>query len=290
MKFVFFGSPELAQIVLERMCRHGAIPAAVVCSPDRPAGRHGTLKACAVKRYLASEHPEVLLLQPEDPSDSVARLQEINADIFVVAAYAKILPASIVEMPRLGTMGVHPSLLPKWRGASPIQSAILNGDMTTGVSLYLLDAKMDHGPVVAQSSYEVKGTEDYEVLEAKLAYMGGELLSSILPSIDDAVLRAKDQDHSLATFTKKFQTADAQILEEDLGKALAGDEKAAIKAYRMIRAFSREPVAWALVSSLDIGSIKIRNKRIKLLSAKIEDGALKISRLQIEGKTPIDLY
>src|SRR3989344_5918744 len=139
MKFVFFGSPEFAAIVLEKLIKAGFMPAAVVCAPDAPAGRKKIPTPPPAKvrimNYEERIKNKIQILQPETLSIIHDSLFVIQPDFFIVAAYAKIIPKEILDIPRLGTIGVHPSLLPKYRGASPIQSAILNDEAETGTTL-----------------------------------------------------------------------------------------------------------------------------------------------------------
>src|ERR1700690_3293179 len=140
MKYVFFGSPRFAAIVLQKLIDGGIAPAAGVCNPDRPVGRKKIVTPPPVKTLVVSTSSEIDILQPEKLDDMFTkRLAAIEPDFFVVAAYAKIIPANVLAIPRLGTIGTHPSLLPKYRGASPIQAALLGGDAKTGTTLYLMD-------------------------------------------------------------------------------------------------------------------------------------------------------
>src|SRR6266481_8138985 len=150
MKYVFFGTPEFAAIVLDELIAAGFLPDAIICNPDRPAGRKKVITPPPVKKLIAERglESQTKILQPEKPTPELFKEFD-DIDFFVVAAYAKIIPQSILDIPRLGAIGVHPSLLPKYRGSSPIQSAILAGEMETGVTLYMLDHKMDHGPMLA---------------------------------------------------------------------------------------------------------------------------------------------
>ena len=160
MKFVFFGTPEFAAIILEKLIKAGFIPEAVVCNPNQPVGRKKIITSPPVKQVILNLESgiknKIKILQPEKLLDIKSQLSVVNCQLFVVAAYAKILPKEILEIPRLGTIGVHPSLLPKYRGATPIQTAILNGDEITGTTIFLIDEKMDHGAIIANSEFRIQ--------------------------------------------------------------------------------------------------------------------------------------
>jgi methionyl-tRNA formyltransferase len=274
MNYVFFGTPRFAEIVLGELIKADLSPIAVVCNPDRPIGRKKIITPPPVKT-LALAHG-VAVFQPETlTGDFEKELTALAPDFFVVAAYAKIIPQSILAIARLGTIGTHPSLLPKYRGASPIQSVILAGEQTTGVSLYLMDAKMDHGPILAKEQLSVAEDETYPDLEARLAHCGGILLVRTIPEFFAGKIHPTEQDHTAATFTKKFKTEDGFVDEDALAAALHGKgDPAAI--YRKILALNPEPGAWTLRDG----------KRLKLLEASIENGSLELLVTQTEGERP----
>jgi methionyl-tRNA formyltransferase len=276
MRFAFFGTPRFAETVLSKLIDAGFVPMAVVCNPDRPVGRKKIVTAPPVKQFIKNRGAKSEILQAEDPSLLVAHLATVHLDVSVVAAYSKILSSELVTLPRLGTIGVHPSLLPKYRGASPIQSVILNGESETGVTIYQLDEKMDHGPILAQRTFSLDGTETYLELEERLAQIGGDLLTDILPRYLAGECLAKPQDHKQATFTKKYTTKDAFVAPEALESAKREGGDSATVIYRKIRAFHPEPGAWT-----------IRNgKRLKLLGADLRGGKLALAMIQEEGGVP----
>jgi len=221
---------------------------------------------------------KIKILQPEKLSDIKSQLSDVNCQLFIVAAYAKILPKEILEIPRLGTIGVHPSLLPKHRGATPIQTAILNGDEITGTTIFLIDEKMDHGAIIANSEFRIQNSElNYELLMRKLAELSADLLIEILPNIEEKIKNAMPQNESQATYTKKFKTEDAYIEPIDLEKAQNGSANSpqvAVQIERKIRALNPEPGVFTIIN----------DKRIKLLESKISDNKLKLIKIQKEGK------
>jgi methionyl-tRNA formyltransferase len=294
MKFVFLGTPEIATPVLEALFNAGLIPAAVVTNPDKPQGRKQIITPPPVKQFvlerLAADATSTTnrtapkILQPEKLNENfLAEISALDPDIFIVAAYSKLIPKSILSVPRLGTIGAHPSLLPKYRGPSPIQTAILDGAPEVGMSLYLIDEKMDEGPIVAQRKLEnyTPGTLDNIQLSKKLFALGGEMLVEVINnSGSDFKINAKPQDHSSATYTKKFSTEDAFVPEEELRTATSGEKlEAARNIHNKILAFTPEPGTWTIQNG----------KRTKLLASRIENGKLILTKIQEEGKTPRDV-
>ena len=268
-------------------------PVALVCNPDRPIGRKMIVTPPLTKGVILRKSLlEIDVLQPEKINEEfLNKLGSYEADFYIVAAYAKILPAELLNIPKLGIIGVHPSLLPKLRGSSPIQSAILEGDTQTGVTLYLLDEKVDHGPILAKRELEFpvspstpssgpRGNFQFPILSQKLAELGADLLIETLPKYINGEIKPQAQDESQATYTKKFSTQDAYIEPKDLEIAQEKGGDKAIEIERKIRALNPEPGTFTL--SLSKGGLK----RTKLLEAKIIDEKLKITKIQVEGKKP----
>jgi methionyl-tRNA formyltransferase len=210
MRVVFFGSPEAALPSLEALLAAGHDILLAVTQPDRPAGRGRRLAACPVKR-LALERG-ISVLEPErirrDP-ETLARLTAAGADIHVVVAYGQIIPLAIIDLPALRTINVHFSLLPKYRGASPVARAILNGEIKTGVTIFRLNARMDEGDILAVAETEIGPEETTGVLERRLAGIGANLLVETLAVIDRLV--PVPQDHSKATLAPKLRKEDGRI-------------------------------------------------------------------------------
>ncbi len=284
MKYVFFGSSDFSIIVLQKLINVGMLPQAVVCNPDRPVGRDHVLTPPPVK-VLALEH-SIPVLQPEKLSvESLAGYTDV--DCFVVAAYAKIIPQEVLDIPRLGVVGVHPSLLPKYRGATPIQTVIAGGVPETGVSLFLVDSKVDHGPVIATSAPVAVDRGYYKDLEAELALVAGDLLIETLPKLLDATVKLEVQDEAAATLTKKLATSDGFVPFDEVQAAIAGDLDKAATIECKIRAYTPEPGVWTQVDSATFGELHVQNKRVKLLEAIVKPEGLVITQLQVEGKTPV---
>ena len=276
-KFIFFGTPEFASIVLEKLVAAGFIPEAVVCNPDRPAGRHHIITPPKIKKYILENDLPIEILQPENPNDIRPKLLEINPDLFIVAAYGKILPGEIIDIPRLGTVGVHSSLLPKYRGTSPIHGAILAGEKETGATLFMMDEKMDHGTILAQYKVPITGNDTHETLFPKIWGGGGKMLAEILPDIFAGKIKPNVQNEADATYTKKFTSVDGFVEEQELEAALGGDSEKAAAIDRKIRAFGVEPGVWTLKNG----------KRVKLLEAELQNGKLVLKTIQTEGQKPV---
>jgi methionyl-tRNA formyltransferase len=283
MRYVFFGTPQFAKIVLNGLIGGNTPPIALVCNPDRPIGRKKTVMPPAAKIVALKNNENggtpVEIFQPEKiDAGFIKQFHLLEPDFFVVAAYAKILPHTILSIPRLGTLGVHPSLLPKFRGASPIQSAILAGEATTGITIYLLDEKTDHGPILIQKQLATENPIyqlSYVDLEEKLALLGAQLLLQIMPDFAAGKIIGQPQDESQATFTKKFTTADAFIEPFDLATAIDGsDAEKSDAIMRKINAFNPEPGAWTFQNG----------KRIKLFEAELNGTSLRIKKIQEEGQ------
>jgi len=288
MRFVFFGTAEFSEIVLKKMIEGGCAPDLVICNPDRPVGRKKTITPPLTK-VLAKGY-KIKTWQPEKLDYKEFADQVDGIDFAVVAAYAKIIPQDIVDFPKLGTIGVHPSLLPKYRGASPIQSVLLSGEKETGVTLYLMDEKLDHGAILAQRKTIIGDHEDYSRLENRLAELGGALLAETLQDFHDGKIKPLVQDEDRATSTKKFSTQDAFVDYKDLLEAENGNLEKARKINRMIRAFVLEPGAWTLqptpASAKVMGGRQGKSQRVKLLASEVIASGLKLMKTQAEGKKP----
>lgn len=241
IKFVFFGSSQFSLYVLEELERVGLSPTLVIDS---------------AKKTLPME-----------------KLKKLEADVFVVASFGKILPKELLALPKHQTLNVHPSLLPQLRGASPIQSTILGlGD--PGVTIIRMDEKMDHGPIIVQAKVSLsQWPEHYQKVEEKLARAGGQLLGLLLPKWVLGEIPEKPQDHTLATFTKLIQKEDGLLNLEDNPEI----------NLRKILAYSTWPGAYFFFKT-KIG----KELRIVVKNAKIEDGKLVLMRIIPEGKKEMD--
>jgi len=263
MNFAFFGTDEFSVKALNTLKQHGFLPSLIITTPDKPQGRKMTLTPPPVKVW-ASEN-NIDFIQPPKLKDFP--FPSGDWDVFIVASYGKIIPQTILDTPKFGTLNIHPSLLPKYRGATPLESAILSDDTETGVTIIILDAEMDHGPIVAQTK-TLLSNKFYVELRDELAETGANLVANILPDFITGQIIPTDQDHTQATFTKKITKEDGLInLTDD-----------PIKNFRKIRAFTPWPSAYFFDTRNG------KNIRTIIKKAHLEGGALKIDRVIPEGK------
>ena len=275
VKFVFFGSSKFSCIILDELKAAGFLPSLVVAVKDKPKGRKLLITPPDTKVWANANG--IPCLQPEklNDSDFQKRLLEEAADganLFIVASYGKIIPRAVLDIPKYGTLNVHPSLLPKLRGATPIQSAILT-ENETGVSIMLLDEEMDHGPILGQEKTDFTGENTgwppyADILEEMLAKMGGQLLVKTIPGWIEGKIKAVAQNHEAATYTKKITKEDGLI-------DLADNAEENLKK---IRAYAGWPSAYFFSEK---NGTKIR---VAIKKATIEDGNLKLIRVIPESK------
>lgn len=277
LKFAFFGTPDIASNTLDILKNNGYMPSLIITSPDKPAGRGLHLKPSSVS--LWAEKNNIPCLKPEkinaefvnNLSSSLPR-GSTPVDLYVVVAYGKILPEALIHIPTLGTINIHYSLLPKYRGASPLPSALLNGDTITGVSIQQMAYKLDSGPILATKEISIDVKETKEELKNKLINLGGNLLCEIMPKIIDKSITPKVQDEKEATYCTK-------ITKED-GEINPGEDP--IKIYNKYRAFYGWPGTYFFV-------IKHNKKiRVKIKEAVYENNLFIIKRVTPEGKKEIN--
>ncbi len=208
-KIVFIGTPEFGAIVLEGLCKANLKPALVITAPDKPVGRKQIITPPPIK--LIAEKYKISVSQPEKIQDTRYEIQNTKPDLIIVAAYGQIIPKEILEVPKYGCLNVHPSLLPKYRGSSPVQAAILNGDKKTGVTIMLMDEKMDHGPILAQRALEIEEKETAGMLHNGLAELGARLLLETIPRWQKGLVKPQPQDETKTTYTKILTREDGKI-------------------------------------------------------------------------------
>lgn len=269
--FAFFGTPRFSVQVLDALESHGLLPALIITAPDRPRGRGLEITPSPAKAWAMERGIDVLTPDKIRTEEFVAELKNTDWDLFVVAAYAKLIPKNILDIPHKGSLNVHPSLLPKFRGPSPALSAILENERTTGVSIMLMDEKMDSGPVLAQGRIELDETDwppKGSMFEDLLATEGGNLLAETIPLWLQGEVTPEIQNESQATFTKKFTDEDSLV-------NLAGDAQ---KELCKIRAFDKNPKAHFFQDG----------KRVIVVEAHIENSTLVLDRVIPEGKKEMD--
>lgn len=242
MKIVFFGTSENSVILLEAIAPHFQV-VGIVTMPDAPVGRKQVMTPSLVAQFAAGSEllKDVPIFKPVNPKEDefLNDLKALEADMFLVLSYGKILPEEVIDIPPLKTVNVHPSLLPLYRGATPIQSALLNGETVTGNSIIVMDAEMDHGPLLAQHEVAIEPTETYPELEAKLAKDSAQMILEIIPQYAEQRLEPREQEHEKATFTKYISKADGKVNWEEPVE----------KIYNRYRAFYRWPGIWTTWNS-----------------------------------------
>jgi methionyl-tRNA formyltransferase len=268
----FFGTPDFSARFLQGLIEDPYFEVVgVITQPDEPVGRKKILTAPPTK-ILALEKC-IQVFQPVKMKDEefLKAVESLKADVFIIVAYGRILPQALLELPRLGCINVHPSLLPKWRGPSPMQSAIVAGDSETGISVMKIDAEMDHGPILAQKAIALQPSETVESLTNTVVHVGVPLLLETLKTYHAGMIKPVEQDHSRATFCKLLTREDGQINLVDDPKIL--DQK--------IRAYNPWPGTWTILERAG------KPLRVKILKAKLEQGMLELTQVQPEGGKPM---
>lgn len=263
INWVFFGTSKFSVLILEELKSRGFLPSLVVTVQDKPKGRKLILTPPEVKIWAEKEN--IPYIQPKKlDNETYLKLLNSKPELFVVASYGKIIPQNVLDIPKHKTLNVHPSLLPKLRGPSPIQNAILS-EQETGVTIMRLDAEMDHGPIVVQQKITIVDWPPYtEDLEEILAKTGGNLLAKILPDWIDGKIEEKEQNHKLASYCKKIEKIDGKLNFNDSPHI----------NLRKIRAYHIWPGAYYLDE----------NKRIIVKKAHVENGELILDTIVPEGR------
>ena len=234
LNIVFAGTPDFASDILQTLLQGPHSIQAVFTQPDRPAGRGRQLQMSAVKQ-LAMRH-NIPVYQPSSlkTPEEQALLQALKPDLFLVVAYGLILPSAVLSMPKYGCWNVHASLLPHWRGASPIQQAILQGDSLSGVTIMQMDAGLDTGDIISLHPCAVELRATSETLTKRLSIIAGEALEKSLAALEQGTLSRQKQDSSKASFAPKISKAAAKI----------NWNQTAIQIDRQIRAYNPWPIAF----------------------------------------------
>jgi len=233
MKIVFAGTPEFSLPTLQLLLESPHELVAVYTRPDRPAGRGRQTCESPVKQFAKSNKVPVLQPAVLKTADSQAELAAMQADLMVVVAYGLLLPPAVLKLPGLGCVNVHASLLPRWRGAAPIQRAIYAGDHETGVSLMQMEAGLDSGPVLASARCPIAADDTGSRLHDKLSLLGADLLGDNLAALEQAALVPRPQDERLVTYARKLEKREALIDWNRPAREIA----------LQVRAFNSWPVA-----------------------------------------------
>ena len=247
MRIVFMGTPEFSATVLKKLCESGNSPALVVTRADKPAGRGYALRQSAVKEYALSKGIEVS--QPEKLSndDFMAKLSDIAPDIIIVVAYGRILPKAVLDMPRFGCINAHASILPKYRGAAPMQRAIMDGETETGVTIMKMDVGLDTGDILFTVKTPISETDNLETVHDRLAEMSGDAIIHALELISNGKAVYTPQNNENATYAEKIRKDD-----EPIDFSLSANQ-----VYAKIRALTPFPLAYT----------KYNNRMLKIVEA-----------------------
>lgn len=293
LNIIFMGTPEYSVPYLEALIQSNMAPVAVITQPDKPSGRKGTLEAPPVKQYAVSHGVSVMQPDSVNTPESIEQIRTLHPDLIVLVAFGQIISKEILDLPRLGCINVHPSLLPKYRGPSPRQAPIMNGDTQTGVTIMLMDEKMDHGQILSQVAIPIDTRETYETLCTKTITIGVPLLINTIHEWINGAITPQDQDHSLATYTRLFKKESGRI----------DWSKSATEIDAMVRALNPWPGTWTQwrgkrikILETQPGDITAQNTEVKdiffangeRLYAECGTGkSLEIIKLQVEGKNAV---
>lgn len=288
MKIVFMGTPDFARGALEALIAAGHEITAVVTQPDKAKGRSNQLQYPPVKE-CALEH-NIPVMQPEriKTPEAIAQLASYEADIFVVAAFGQILSQEILDMPKYGSLNIHASLLPKYRGASPIQQVIVDGEAETGVTIMQMDAGIDTGDMLYKRVIAIEDTDTFESLHDKLMVLGGEAIVEALSLLETGALEPKKQDDALSSHAK--------LITKEMGNI--DFHKSANAINRLVRGLNPWPSAYTFYKGkqLKIWETQVENEssdkepgtitEVTKTAIKVacKEGVLSILSLQLEGK------
>lgn len=253
MRLVYYGTPEHAVPPLRRLVADGPAPLLVVTRRDKPKGRGLALQPSPVRSVAESLGIPVVTPDRASAAEEVERVRALSPDLLVVVAYGQILSPALLSVPRLGALNVHFSLLPRHRGAAPVQAALLAGDAETGVGTMWMNEGLDEGPVFLERATPIAPEENAETLGVRLAGIGAELLAESIVLLKRGVATRREQDHGRATYAPKLKTADARLTFTDPADLLA----------RRVRAYMPEPGAW----------LELASGRLVVLAASAADAA-----------------
>ena len=296
LRLVFFGTSNFAVPVLEVLLKYPKLfeVVLVVSQASKPVGRTQAVTPSPLTKFAQSQSLTIVTPLKIKTDDFVKTLNSLSADLFVVAAYGKILSKQILDLPKFGALNLHGSLLPKYRGATPIQTALVNQELQTGVTLMLMDEELDHGPILAATMTTVDAQETFSTLENKLAKLAGPLLIDNIEAYVKGGLKPQAQNHHQATFTKVLDRADGEIKWLEV-TALALEAK--------LRAYNPWPGLWTTINK-DGRSLRLKILVLSLVSAPVatpglvavgsagfivgtKSGAVQLDLVQVEGKKPI---
>lgn len=296
MKIVFMGTPDFAAGALEALIKAGHEVTAVVTQPDKPKGRSKELLPSPVKTCALAHGIPVMQPRKIKTPEAIEELRRYPADVYIVAAFGQILSSEILEIPRYGSLNIHASLLPKYRGASPIQHVIIDGEEKTGVTIMQMDAGIDTGDMLYKKEVEIEPEDNYETLHDKLTVLGGEAIAEALALLEAGKLVPEKQDEELSCY--------AALIEKGMGEI--DFSKSAVQIDRLIRGLTPWPSAYTFYKGKQLkiwkaqptvtenvfgrnpGEIlKVEKDSVTVAAG---EGALKILELQLEGKKRMNAH
>ncbi len=290
-KIIFWGTPNFAAFILEKLISQGYCPQALITTSDKPVGKEKFLNSPATKKIAQKYNLPVWQFDNLKNESVLKTLVDLKPDIFIIAAYGLIIPQEILKIPVQGCLNVHPSLLPRYRGASPIQAAILNNDKKTGTTIMLMDEKVDHGPIISQKKLKIKPGETTPSLTKKLALLSADLLIKILPLWLENKIKTRPQKHKKATFTRQIKKIHGQIFWY----------KPAQQIIQMWRAYQPWPGIYTffkgkMLKIIDLEILKIKHSFVpgqvfltpdKNLAVACSKNAIILKKVHLEGKNPV---
>ena len=295
MKLLFAGTPEFAATALAAILDSPHSVVAVYTQPDRPAGRGRKLQASSVKMLAESYHLPVI--QPETLRDKgeQARLRKFEVDVMIIAAYGLILPKAVLTAPRLGCLNIHASLLPRWRGAAPIQRALLAGDSESGVTIMQVERRLDSGPMLLSRVCPILPTDTAATLHDRLATMGASTIVEVLNGLEQGIFSPESQDETRATYATKLDKVEARLDWQRSAQELARQVRA-FDPYPIAQTYSGESVirVWQAIEKRDSlpqgitpGTI-LEASRAGVFVAT-GDGILILRKVQLPGGRPLEI-
>jgi len=290
LTLVYFGSPDFSADFLEKILLDKSFPVEVklvVTQPDSPVGRKQILTPTPVRK-VAEKYKSII--------SEKSRIELTNIDLALVYAYGKLIPKELLNIPKYGFWCIHPSLLPKYRGTSPMATALINGDKKTGVSIFKMDEEIDHGPIIAQENLTIDQDDKRPDLERKLTNLAFEMFRKILSDKDIGFSnfsflekariesRLTKQNHNLATYTKKLTKQDGFISFENLKLKI---ENSSEDLYNLFRGLYPWPGLWTMIKPIQPTRLD-EAKRLKITDMELVNGKLIIKKVQLEGKKEVD--
>lgn len=266
-KFAYFGTPYVARDTLAVLIEHGFTPAVVVTSPDAPKGRGMEMTPCETKTF-ALEHSLPVLTPERIDETAIESIRAYACDFAIVVAYGKILSQSLIDTFPQGVLNIHYSLLPKYRGASPVEAALLHGDTVTGVSIQKMAFELDAGDLLTQKEVAIEPTETTHELRPRLVTIGAELLADILPSFASGTMTPIPQDANRATHARKIKKEEGLL-------TIPGNDT---ENWNRYRAYAEGPGTYFFVQHND------KQMRVKITKASFTNGKFVIERVVPEGK------